>query len=146
MPLVSKITAKNSSPEKDRAPKGPKKGTSSRALLILFLEILESEPHSEEEDEGEEEEDYWDEEEEEPELPPPKKPARLEKKNSPSPGKKKKKGRLIMNVAYLSYDVVKEVAEQNYGYKLVEDEEIDFDLIWYDLWVGPSVLVRMHSH
>ena len=112
----------------------------------MFLEALESEVNSEEEDEGEEEEDYWDEEEEEPELPPPKKPNRLDKKNSVSPGKKKKKGRLIMNVAYLSYDVVKEVAEQNYGYKLVEDEEIDFDLAWYDLWVGPSVLVRMHSH
>lgn len=48
-----------------------------------------------------------------------------------------------MHVAYLSYDVVKEVAERDFGFRLVEDDDYEYDIIWYDLWVGASLLVRM---
>ena len=51
-----------------------------------------------------------------------------------------------MHVAYLSYDVVKEVAEREFNFRLVEDDDMEYDIIWYDLWVGASLLVRMRSY
>lgn len=53
---------------------------------------------------------------------------------------RKKKEKLVMMTKYLSYDVIKDVAENEYNFKLTESDKEEFDLIWYDLWVNASLL------
>jgi hypothetical protein len=47
-----------------------------------------------------------------------------------------------MNILNLSYDVVKDVGRE-FGFKLVEDEECDWDLMWFDTYVQPNSMAKM---
>jgi hypothetical protein len=48
-----------------------------------------------------------------------------------------------MNVFYLSYDLIKDVSRDEFQYKLVEDEESEWDLIWFDHYISPNLLMKM---
>jgi tubulin polyglutamylase TTLL6/13 len=48
-----------------------------------------------------------------------------------------------MNTLNLSYDLIKEVAHKDKDFKLSENEEIEWDIMWCDTYVSPNLLVRM---
>lgn len=61
--------------------------------------------------------------------------------------KKKKKpvkrtGKLIFNVLYTRYDVIRDVG-LNYNFRLTEDEDEDWDIMWCDGGVVPEKLAKM---
>ena len=49
-----------------------------------------------------------------------------------------------MNVNFLSYDVIKDVATERF--RLSEDDEEPWDLCWYDLLVTPNQLMKIKPH
>jgi tubulin polyglutamylase TTLL6/13 len=58
-----------------------------------------------------------------------------------------KKSKLICNVAFTRYEVVRYVARKNFGWKLVENEEDDkWDILWTDSAVPPEKLAKMQLY
>ena len=66
--------------------------------------------------------------------------------DSPVKGKKRrKKERLILNIAYTQYPVIKEVGKA-FNFKITRNDEADWDLIWLDGALPPERMLRMKSH
>jgi hypothetical protein len=51
-----------------------------------------------------------------------------------------------MNILYLGYDLIKDVAANNFSFKFTEDEEDEWDIIWCDHFITPNLLLRMKPH
>lgn len=45
-----------------------------------------------------------------------------------------------MNVYYCKYDIVREVAKDNFSMKIYEDDVDDFDIFWSDTGMQPDKL------
>ena len=54
--------------------------------------------------------------------------------------------KLIANVARTQYDVVREVLEKGFGYKLIIEDEPEWDLLWMDTGVTSSIVSKLRSY
>jgi tubulin polyglutamylase TTLL6/13 len=54
--------------------------------------------------------------------------------------------KLILNVLYLSYDIIKDIAKEEFSYKLIEDEEAEWDMTWNDHFIPTTLLSKMKPH
>jgi hypothetical protein len=61
-------------------------------------------------------------------------------------GFRRRRAKLMFNTLFLSYDLIKDIAEKDKGMILTENEETDWDVIWYDAYITPNLLIRMHSY
>ena len=55
--------------------------------------------------------------------------------------------RLAINVYHTKYDLIREVARDEFGFKVIEEEpgEEEWDLMWFDFGVNPRLLQKMHT-
>ena len=51
-----------------------------------------------------------------------------------------------MNVLNCAYDLVRDVGQDKFNYRLSEDDEENWDLYWHDFCVTPNFLVKMKHH
>lgn len=62
-----------------------------------------------------------------------------------SPVKIKRRERLMINIAYTQYPIIKEVGKM-FNMKITRNDDADWDLIWLDACLPPEKMLRMKSH
>lgn len=58
---------------------------------------------------------------------------------------KRKKEKLMLNIAYTQYPIVREIGKL-YNFKMTRNDDADWDLIWLDGALPPEKMLRMKSH
>ena len=59
--------------------------------------------------------------------------------------RKVKRDRLVVNIAYTRYPIVKEIGKL-FNFKVTRNDDADWDLVWLDGALPPEKMLRMKSH
>jgi tubulin polyglutamylase TTLL6/13 len=109
-------------------------------IFVDNMEAEDGEPEQEQEEEGEEKE----EEEESPKTI--EKKAQISNNNSYNNSPFRKRNRIIIHIGYTKYDVIKDVAKNEFKFKTTRDDEADWDLLWVDIGIISDRLAKLAPH